>query len=227
MTPRAIVTDIEGTTSSLAFVHQVLFPYSLSRLAGYVAAHPHKVAAILDDVRREVCVADLGRDACVALLQEWHEADRKIGPLKKLQGLIWAEGYTVGDFEGHVFPDAVEGLKRWRARDIDLYVYSSGSIEAQKLLFRHTAYGDLTSLFSGHFDTTIGGKLEAASYRVIASHLGLTPREILFLSDVEAELLAAREAGFEVMLLAREDVPFTTAYPLASTFDTILPGSDA
>jgi enolase-phosphatase E1 len=226
MKPRAIVTDVEGTTSSIAFVHQVLFPYSLARIGGYVAAHPREVAVILDDVREEAGDADLGTDDCVALLRQWHEADLKIGPLKRLQGLIWAEGYAAGDFKGHVFPDAVAGLERWRGWRIALYVFSSGSIDAQKLLFRHTAYGDLTPLFSGHFDTAIGSKLDPSSYRVISNQLGLTPQEILFLSDVEAELSAALEAGFEVTLLARDGVPPLTAFPVARTFATILPSRD-
>lgn len=223
MTPRAIVTDIEGTTSSLAFVHDVLFPYSRARLADYVAAHGEEVTPILDAVRAEAGAPSLSADACVARLLEWHDADRKIAPLKTLQGMIWAEGYAAGKLKGHVYADAVEGLRRWHARGIALYVYSSGSVEAQKLLFGHSDHGDLTPLFSGYFDTGVGGKKEAASYRAIGEKLGVPPGEILFLSDVEAELAAAREAGFAVTLLARGGGVPDAGFPVARSFEEILP----
>lgn len=224
MTPRAILTDIEGTTSSIAFVHEVLFPYSRARLADYVSQHADDpaVAAILGEVRGEAC-APLDLAGCTALLAEWHDADRKIAPLKSLQGLIWAEGYAAGTLQGHVYADAVEGLRRWHARGIALHVYSSGSVAAQKLIFGHTAYGDLTPLFSGYFDTAVGGKKEAASYAAIADAIGVAPAEILFLSDVEAELAAAAAAGLAVTLLARDGVPAASAYPVTESFDTILP----
>lgn len=224
MTPRAILTDIEGTTSSIAFVHEVLFPYSRARLADYVAAHAGEaeVAAILAAVRAEAGKPDLDWAHCTALLAEWHDADRKVGPLKALQGLIWAEGYAAGELQGHVYPDAVAGLRRWHAAGVALYVYSSGSVAAQKLIFGHTAFGDLTPLFSGHFDTAVGGKKAAASYADIAKTIGIVPGDILFLSDVEAELAAAAEAGLAVTLLAREGAPAASPWPVATSFDTIL-----
>ncbi len=224
MTARAILTDIEGTTSSIAFVHEVLFPYSRARLAEYVAAHAGEpeVAAILDQVRAEAGDPALSLAGCTALLAEWHDADRKIGPLKALQGLIWAEGYAAGALEGHVYADAVAGLRRWRAAGLALYVYSSGSVAAQRLIFGHTAFGDLTPLFAGHFDTGVGGKKEGASYAAIAAAIGIAPGEILFLSDVEAELAAAAGAGMAVTLLARDGVPAASPYPVATSFDTIL-----
>jgi enolase-phosphatase E1 len=223
--PKAIITDIEGTTSSIAFVHEVLFPYSRARLADYVAAHAADpgVAAILEAVRAELGVPSLDLAGCIAALLDWHDADRKIAPLKSLQGLIWAEGYAAGALQGHVYPDAVHGLKRWRARGIPLYVYSSGSVAAQKLIFGHTAYGDLTPLFSGYFDTAIGGKKEAASYAAIAGAIGVPAAEILFLSDVEAELAAAASTGFGVMLLARDETPAASPFPVTDSFDAILP----
>jgi enolase-phosphatase E1 len=222
-----ILTDIEGTTSSIAFVHEVLFPYSRARLAEYVAGHAKdpQVAAILDDVRAEAGDPALDTQGCTALLAAWHDADRKIGPLKTLQGLIWAEGYAAGTLEGHVYPDAVAGLRRWHAAGIALYVYSSGSVAAQKLIFGHTAWGDLTPLFSGHFDTGVGGKKEAASYAAIARTIGCAPGEILFLSDVEAELAAAAAAGVAVTLLASDGAPDASPYPVATSFDTILAGT--
>ena len=225
MTPRAILTDIEGTTSSIAFVHEVLFPYSRARLADYVTAHAADagVAAILDAVRAEAGVPSLDLAGCTALLLEWHDADRKIAPLKSLQGLIWAEGYAAGTLQGHVYADAAEGLKRWHARGVALYVYSSGSVAAQKLIFGHTAFGDLTLLFSGYFDTAIGGKKDAASYAAIAGAISAPPAEILFLSDVEAELAAAASAGLAVTLLARDGMPAASPFPVSNSFDAILP----
>ena len=223
MTPRAIVTDIEGTTSSLAFVHQVLFPYSRGRLAAFVSANPQEAAPVFAAVRADVDDPALDDAACLALLEQWHDADRKFGPLKHLQGHIWAQGYAQGALKGHVYADAVAGLQRWHARGIPLAVYSSGSVSAQKLLFGHTGFGDLTPLFSAYFDTAIGGKREAASYRRIAEALALPPGQILFLSDVAEELAAASEAGFAVTLLAREGLPASSPYPVATSIDAILP----
>lgn len=227
MTPQAIVTDIEGTTSSIAFVHEVLFPYSRARLADYVAAHREAVAPILDRVRAEAGDPALDEAGCVKLLLEWHDADRKIAPLKDLQGMIWADGFAAGAFTGHIYPDAVEGLRRWHARGIALYIYSSGSVAAQKLLFGHSDYGDLLPLFAGHFDTAVGGKREAASYAAIATAIGAPAAEILFLSDVEAELAAAQEAGMLVILLARDGMPEVSDYPVTNSFDSILAGAEA
>jgi len=221
--PGAIVTDIEGTTSSIAFVHEVLFPYSRARLADYVAAHETELAPIFDAVRAEAGRGDLDTAGCVAQLLAWHDADRKIGPLKELQGRIWAQGFAEGVLKGHVYADAVAGLRRWHARGIRLYVYSSGSVGAQKLLFGHSDFGDLTPLFSGHFDTAVGGKKEARSYAAIAGAIGLAPEDILFLSDVAEELAAARAAGFGVLLLAREGMAHDGNFPAVDSFDAILP----
>jgi len=219
--PAAIVTDIEGTTSSIAFVHDILFPYSRARLADFVKAHSREVAPILDAVRAETG-EPLDERGCIARLIEWHDADRKIGPLKQLQGLIWAEGYAQRHFTGHVYADAAEGLRRWHAAGIPLYVYSSGSVAAQKLLFGWSDHGDLTPLFAGHFDTGIGAKREVGSYAAIAATLRLPPADILFLSDTPEELAAAREAGLAVTLLARDGDPETTAYPAVSNFDALV-----
>ena len=223
--PGAIVTDIEGTTSSIAFVHDVLFPYSRARLAAFVADHLEEVAPILDAVRVEAG-AGLDPRACVDLLLQWHDADRKIGPLKQLQGLIWADGYAQGHFTGHVHADAAEALRRWHDAGIALYVYSSGSVAAQKLLFGHSDHGDLTPLFAGYFDTAIGGKRETQSYRAIAAALDWPPAEILFLSDTPEELAAAREAGLAVTLLAPDAAPPDDAFPAVSSFDAINWGED-
>lgn len=220
MIPRAIVIDIEGTTSSIAFVHEVLFPYSRARLAQFVAENPDKVEPILGAVRVEVGKQDLDTDGCIASLLEWHDADRKIGPLKELQGLIWAEGYDSGTLRGHIYDDAAAALRRWHEAGIALYVYSSGSVAAQKLLFGHTVHGDLAGLFSGHFDTAVGGKREAASYRAIAEAIGLPAGEILFLSDVVEELAAAQQAGLSVILVVR-DGAVESPFPAVAALDGV------
>jgi enolase-phosphatase E1 len=222
VSPRAIVTDIEGTCSSIAFVHEVLFPFARSRLADYVAVHPDRVEPILAQVRDEAGMPELDTKGCIALLGEWQDADRKIGPLKELQGLIWAEGYSDGVLQGHVYADAVDALRRWHAMGISLYVYSSGSVAAQRLLFRHTVYGDLTGLFSGHFDTGTGPKLAAQSYAQIAAAIGVPPGDILFLSDAPGELEAASDARLQVMQLVRDGAGADGRFPLARDFTTIL-----
>lgn len=195
---KAILTDIEGTTSSISFVADVLFPYARERMADYVSAHPAETAPIL----AEVAAIEPGDP--VSTLIRWIDEDRKITPLKTIQGMIWEGGFKSGAFVSHFYPDAVEGLRRWHAEGLKLYVYSSGSVAAQKLLFGHTEFGDLTPMFSGWFDTVTGGKREAESYAKIAAAIGLAPGDILFLSDVQAEIDAARAAGMQALLIARE-----------------------
>lgn len=220
---KAILTDIEGTTSSLAFVKDVLFPYSRTRIGDFVRAHAHEpaVRAQLDEVRRLAGRA-LTDDEAGAQLVAWIDADKKITPLKVLQGRIWEAGYKQGDYQGHLYEDAVRRLRAWKQQGLELYVFSSGSVLAQKLLFGHTAWGDLTPLFSGYFDTTIGNKREAAAYDAIAGRIGLPPSDILFLSDIEEELDAARAAGMHTVWLLRDGaLPADAAHPLARNFDEI------
>lgn len=201
---RAVVTDIEGTTSSLSFVKEELFPYARERLPDFVLARQGdpQVRQLLEEVRCIVgCSLDL--DEVIGQLLKWSDADEKIPPLKALQGMIWETGYRKGDFQGHVYPDAVAKLKAWKDAGIRLYVFSSGSVPAQKLLFRYTRWGDLTPLFSGFFDTRIGPKRDPESYRKIAAEIGLQPQAILFLSDVKQELEAAEAAGMKTIWLVR------------------------
>ncbi len=202
---RAILTDIEGTTSSLSFVKEVLFPYARARLGDFVRrrADDPQVKPLLAEVRR-IAGRSLDLDGIVAQLEAWSDRDEKFPPLKALQGMIWQAGYENGDFQGHVYEDAVEKLREWKAQGLGLYVFSSGSVPAQRLLFGHTPYGDLTPLFSGFFDTRTGPKRDPQSYRKIAEAVGLPPAEILFLSDVVEELDAAREAGMATVWLVRD-----------------------
>jgi enolase-phosphatase E1 len=220
---KTVVTDIEGTTSSLSFVKNLLFPYARANLADYVRRHQHEppVKSLLDDTRK-LAGAELDTGEIIAQLIRWLDADAKVAPLKSLQGWIWTAGYSRGDFKGHVYRDAAENLKAWKAQGLDLYVYSSGSVQAQKLLFAHSEYGDLTPLFSGYFDTQIGGKQDPASYIKIAQQLRLPPEQILFLSDSKAELDAAQAAGFATIGLSRDGSPDLQAgHRQVDSFDLI------
>ena len=195
--PKAILTDIEGTTSSISFVADVLFPYARERLASYCAAHPQEVAPILAEVQA------IEPGDPIATMIRWIDEDRKITPLKTLQGMIWDAGFKDGAFKGHVYPDAVAGLKRWHAAGLKLYVFSSGSVAAQKLIFGFSEAGDLTPLFAGYFDTTTGSKREGVAYTRIAEAIGLPTGDVLFLSDVAAETDAAKAAGMQALLIDR------------------------
>jgi enolase-phosphatase E1 len=202
---KAILTDIEGTTTSLSFVKDVLFPYADQQMQAFVVAHRQDpvVAALIDDVRLETGNAVLSLAEAIAQLRQWIAEDKKITPLKALQG-------RNGDFTGHVYEDAVRHLLHWHELGLKLYVYSSGSVYAQKLLFGYSDAGDLTSLFSGYFDTAVGHKREAKSYHTIVAVLGLPASEILFLSDIAEELDAAAQAGLQTCCLVREDQPTDT-----------------
>jgi enolase-phosphatase E1 len=211
---RAIVTDIEGTTTSLSFVKDVLFPFARRELRSWLAAHAGepRVRAELDAVQ------SLEPGDPVATLERWIDEDRKATPLKALQGWIWADGYANGELRGHVYDDVTPVLRTWRERGLRLFVYSSGSVVAQKLLFGHSVHGDLAPLFEGFFDTTTGPKVEAESYRRIAASIGLAPGEVLFLSDAQRELDAAREAGLRTTGFEREGTAPVGGHPLAAAF---------
>ena len=204
---KAIVTDIEGTTSSLSFVKDILFPYARAQLAEYVHAHiqDEAIQLIQADSSKEVG-QDLSIEQLIIQLIQWIDEDKKVTPLKSLQGLIWEAGYQKSDFKGHVYQDAVDNLQLWKSKGLSLYIYSSGSVYAQKLLFGHTEYGDLNPLFSGYFDTHIGGKRESSSYAKITEEIGLPAEQLLFLSDIKEELDAAKAAGMQTIWLTREGI---------------------
>lgn len=224
---RAVITDIEGTTTPISFVHEVLFPYARERLAGFVAKHGDdaEVAAALAEARVLGGVPDASRDETVALLISWIDEDRKAGPLKFLQGLIWRQGYEEGVLNGPVYADAAAALRRWHDRGLRLFVYSSGSEEAQRLIFGYSDRGDLTPLFENYFDTRIGGKLDAPSYEAIARATNLTAGEMLFLSDHTGEIEAALKAGMRCVRIDRELSLGTwrmeSAAPVAGSFDAV------
>jgi enolase-phosphatase E1 len=213
-----VLTDIEGTTTAIAFVHRSLFPYAASALEKFLARHggEAEVAAVLAEVP--------GEDK-LAQLRAWMAADAKVTPLKALQGLIWREGYKAGELKGHLWPDVAEALRDWQARGLHLAIYSSGSEEAQRLLVRHSEAGDLEPLFEGFFDTRLGMKREAASYAKIARAWGAEPDRTLFLSDVAEELDAAREAGFATCQLVRAEdgTKASGRHPEAADFKDVTP----
>ena len=200
MPPAAVLLDIEGTTTPIRFVHDVLFPYARARLPGLVqerAAEP-EVAAALAEVRRMAPGAPE-----LQTLLGWMDGDVKAGPLKALQGVAWRDGFRTGALRGELYPDVAPRLRAWSAGGIGLAVYSSGSAEAQRQVFGHSVDGDLAPLFTGFFDTATGPKREPDSYRAILAALGLPCAAVLFLSDVEAELDAAAVAGLLTCQLVR------------------------
>lgn len=212
--PHVILTDIEGTTSSISFVKEVLFPYARAALPAFVREHGQQpeVRRWLDAVATEIAASTCQDDVIVETLQGWIDHDRKHTALKALQGLIWEAGYRNLDYTAHLYPEVAAMLRGWHAAGLQLYVYSSGSVPAQKLFFAYSDAGDLNHLFSGNFDTEVGGKREAASYTRIAEAINTAPRDILFLSDVVDELDAARDAGLQTVLMDR-----LADYPLPRT----------
>jgi len=190
-----------------------LFPYAREHLRQFVCrsvqdghATPH-----INDVRLQTGRLDMSLNEVADQLIQWLDEDKKITPLKALQGMIWEEGYKNGDFKGHVYSDAVVNCRAWQLQGLKLYVYSSGSVYAQKLLFRYSDFGDMTPLFSGYFDTTTGAKGDAESYRKITTSINLPAQNILFLSDIEKELDAARAAGMKTIWLVRDAACNATA----------------
>ena len=194
---QAVLLDIEGTIGDIAFVREVLFPYARARIADVLKARwgePEIAATAAGLATPE----EAARQFLI-----WMDEDKKIAPLKTLQGIIWREGYASGALKAHLYPDAVEAMRAWHARGVKLFIYSSGSVEAQKLYFAHSVSGDLTPAIGGYFDTTTGPKGEAASYLKIATAIGFAPEAITFFSDAAAETDAARAAGLNACRVDR------------------------
>ncbi len=182
-----ILMDIEGTTTSIDFVHETLFPYSYDRLDSFLTSHP-----------------ELKTSVDAKTLKSWIKEDKKDSELKKIQGLIWQMGYENGEIKGHLYEEVADCFKNWKHLGLELGIYSSGSTLAQKLLFKYSVSGDLTSFLSSHFDTRVGAKREVNSYLQIAKELNRPSSSILFLSDIKEELEAAAKAGFQVGQLVRK-----------------------
>lgn len=240
---RAILLDIEGTTTPLDFVTQVLFPYSRLHVKQFLKQHgsSDEVGAQIAALREEHA-ADRRRgldppaltdeppgaqlESLVTYIHWLIDHDRKSTPLKALQGKIWAEGYESGELRSQVFADVPPAMERWRGQNKDICIFSSGSVLAQKLLFAYSSAGDLTRFIHRYFDTTTGIKTESESYRRIAAELKRDPSEITFVSDVAAELDAARSAGMRIRLCIRpgnRPQPTIESYPLIHTFDDLIP----
>ncbi|HTC29066.1 acireductone synthase [Dyella sp.] len=224
---RAIVTDIEGTTSSISFVKDVLFPYARKRLPAFIETHADQaeVQHWLHEAAKEAGLIEASRQEVIELLVRWIDEDRKSTALKALQGMIWKEGYEAGEYRAHVYPEVASRLHAWRGEGLHLYVYSSGSVPAQKLLFRYSESGDLTPVFAGYFDTETGPKRETISYQRIVEAIGERPEHVLFLSDIVEELDAAKAAGLQTGWLVRAPltVPAQPTHPAYTTFDAIQP----
>lgn len=236
---RGILLDIEGTTSSIRFVYDEMFPFVLRELDGFLKTNWGSAEV------HDACET-IARDAGFDSLDQWQsEDDQKRSPeqlvhdevlrlmtgdvkatgLKQLQGLIWRAGFESGELRAHVYDDVPPALRRWCDAGRDVRIYSSGSIAAQHLFFGHTMAGDLRQCFRGHYDTTTGPKKESTSYQTIAHEFSLPPAEILFLSDVPAELDAARLAGLQTALCRRPGnaaVPPDHGHPEISKFDEIV-----
>ncbi len=206
---RGILLDIEGTTTPIAFVHDVLFTYAKAHVRDFLVQHAHEladdVAQLRDEHAREVDPPPLTEapDSIATYVHWLIDRDRKSTGLKSLQGKIWREGYTNGTLKSQVFADVRSAFERWQQAALKISIFSSGSVLAQQLLFAHTDNGDLTTFISDYFDTNVGAKGDAESYRRIATKMNLSPPEILFISDVVTELEAATAAGMQTRLSIR------------------------
>lgn len=220
---RALVVDTAGTTTDLAFIEEILFPYSSQKLAAFLQANTNNVLVenCISDVKEMVLEPDADLDRVVAILRQWITEDRKATPLKTLQGLIWKQGYAENAFKGHVYPDFIDAVTQYSKNGIRIYSFSSGSVEAQKLLFSHSDGGDLTPLFSGHFDTRTGNKTYKQAYLNILNTISLSPKQVLFISDRIEELKAADEAGLNVVYMKRFAEQADSNYRTVSNFSEL------
>ncbi|MCE2928846.1 MAG: acireductone synthase [Candidatus Caenarcaniphilales bacterium] len=213
---KAVLTDIEGTSTSINFVHDVLFEYSRMKLEPYLLHHKdteqmrRMIFEILHHPQHCSFNSEFYADGtqlqiAIGKLKSWIDQDLKITILKDLQGMVWEEGYKKKAYTGHLFPEAYKILKQLHEKGLRLYVYSSGSVHAQRLLFKYSDFGDNTSMFSGFFDTRIGPKRDPKSYKKIYSIVYgpssriTDPSELLFISDVQEEVDAALEAGLSAL----------------------------
>jgi enolase-phosphatase E1 len=230
----AYLLDVEGTTTPIDFVYRVLFPYARDRFLAFVSERSGdpevnaEMRALAEDHRRDVAAGhkppawEDSPEGVTAYAQWLMDRDRKATALKALQGRIWERGYQAGELQANVYDDVARALRRWHAAGRPAAIYSSGSVLAQKLLFANTQAGDLTPLLSAFFDTTTGFKTESESYARIAQSMGQEPRAILFVSDVGAELDAARRAGLQTVLCVRSDTrPMAPAHRVIGTFDRL------
>jgi enolase-phosphatase E1 len=220
-TIKTVVLDIEGTTTDIKFVHQVLFPFARKHLRSYLQSHQKtpEIAAVISDVKKELN-DDASLTQVIDLLTQWIDEDKKTTPLKTLQGLIWQQGYLSGELKSHLYDDVLPAMQQWHEQGIGLAIYSSGSVGAQKLLFGYTESGDLTPLLSHYFDTNVGHKQTMQAYINITKQLAQAPDELVFLSDVVGELDAAKAAGLRTIQLHRDGQP-TGQHSIVNSFAQI------
>lgn len=216
---KALVFDIEGTTTDINFVHNVLFPYAKKKIDSFVRANQSELASIIDSIKNEYNVSSI--DDVISLLKKWIDEDKKVKELKDIQGLIWKEGYEQKEYTAHIYKDVIPALKQWEDAGLDLYIYSSGSIKAQKLLFAHTEAGDITPFFKGYFDTTIGSKKESSSYEKIVREIDADPREITFFTDSVDEVKAATKANLNVIHINRDGLYNDSEFNVAKSFSEV------
>jgi enolase-phosphatase E1 len=222
-----ILTDIEGTTTSVSFVFDVLFPYFKTYFQEFVKENYQKLSlekyfSMVKETILEEEEKQINEKEVIDTLLHWAEIDRKHTALKALQGLVWQVGYQKGDLQGHIYQDVPEQLQNWYQKNIQLGIYSSGSVTAQKLLFGSSVFGDLTHYFSFYFDTNIGHKRETESYHNIQKEIGIQASNILFLSDIEQELDAAQSAGFKTLQLVRDTTIPSQKHSNVQNFKEIL-----
>jgi len=204
-----ILTDIEGTTTSVSFVYEILFPYFRNNIQQLKELQ--QLPEVREAFEQTIELAKelegiqlIETDEIIHKLLEWSLADKKITPLKTLQGILWENGYKSGEIRGHVYSDVKENLEKWKDNGIELGVFSSGSVAAQKLIFGFSELGDLSPHFSYYFDTKTGGKREVETYTKISHQINTSPATILFLSDIIEELEAAKKAGYQTLQLVRQ-----------------------
>jgi enolase-phosphatase E1 len=203
-----ILSDIEGTTSSISFVVDELFPYFREHIQvlpkmAMVSEVKESFAQVIKLVKEEEGKSITTTEEVIAYLDKWSREDRKVTPLKTLQGFVWKKAYEDGDIKGHVYDDVPTCFNKWRTNGLKIGIFSSGSIHAQKLLFQYSCFGDLSKHLSNYFDTNTGAKRDSGTYKTIAEILDLEPQQILFLSDIREELVAADEIGYQTMQLVR------------------------
>jgi enolase-phosphatase E1 len=228
----AIITDIEGTTSSIGFAQDVLYPYALKHIASFIREHQEErdVMRVLVRLSEKTSIPLHNIEGLIRLLQQWIRDDEKDADLKALEGMVWEKGYKHGLYQAHVYPDVPEVLQRWQQEERNLYVYSSGSVKAQQLFFRFSEFGDMRLLFSGYFDTAVGPMNEVKSYVNIAEAIALRPERILFISDVKEELDAAAFAGMRTTWILRPEDSLQdpvklrkkSQHPIVTSFDEIV-----
>ncbi len=220
-----IITDIEGTTTSISFVYDVLFPYFRDNIEMLNDMLDNEIVKQSISDTQALIKHESGQNInireSIQQLKEWSLEDKKVGPLKSIQGVLWEKGYNNGEIKGHVYDDVPIKLQEWKNNGINLGVYSSGSVKAQKLLFGHSIFGDLNPVFSFNFDLNIGQKREGSSYRKIAETLNTKPDTILFLSDIVEELDAAKSAGLKTIQLVRPGTIACTNHTTVYSFSEI------